>query len=231
MCAERSSLVRQIRADGLQERIYSALRENIVTGNVAPGARLRELDLAAQFGTSQTPVREALRRLAQEGLVISYPRRGSYVAKLSVSEIEDVYSLRGELESWAVRRFVARAKASDFEQLRRHLDGMRQAAAANNPRAFVKADVRFHQKICTGSGSELLTQLWTFVDGRVRGMMLVANALVEPGLSYVAELHEPLLKAIEMRDAETAVALVHDHMHHVWDEIKDKIVEMTLSPS
>ena len=219
--------MRTIRADGLQQRIYSALRSDIVTGKLVPGARLRELDLAAQFGTSQTPVREALRRLAQDGLVMTYPRRGSYVTKLSMGEIEDTYSLRAELESWAVRRFVARAGASDIEQLRRYLDGMRQAAAANSAHAFVRSDIRFHHKICTGSGSELVTQLWSFLDGRVRGMMLVANALVEPGLSYVAELHEPLLRAIEMRDADGAVALVHDHMHHVWDQIKGRIEATT----
>ncbi len=214
-----------VREGGLQEAIYTTLREAITSGTLAPGERLRQLDLARQFGTSQAPVREALQRLTQEGLAVSLPNRGTAVARLSVDEIEEVYVLRAELESLAVRRFIQHATRTDLQKLRRAVKAMQTASRREDQVSFVEADARFHRIICEGSGSALLLQLWMPVDSRVRGMMSVANALFERGLPFVADMHVPILAAIEERDAARADALIREHMHRVWDEIAGKLRE------
>lgn len=221
----------RLRGAGLQEEIYQALRQAILRGALPPGERLRELSLARQFGTSQTPVREALRRLGQEGLVTTFPHRGTFVTRLSPAEVEEVYSLRAELESWAARRFVERAAPADLEALRGHLAAMRAAAARGDPAGVVEADLWFHRALCEGSGSALLVQLWTLIDGRVRGMMPVANLLYAGGLQQVAEIHGPILEALQAGDAAAAEARIRQHMHFVWTEARDKLIRSEPTPA
>lgn len=199
------------------QEIYDRLRAAILSGALAPGARLTELGLARQFGTSQAPVREALRRLEQEGLARAFPRRGTYVTRLSAEEVEEVYSLRAELEAYAVRRYIERADSEALTLPRRLLAELREAAARDDQAAFVEVDLRFHRALCDGPGSALLGQVWSLIDGRVRGMMAVGD-LLSGDLHRIAELHLPLVEAIEARDAPRAATLLRDHLRATWLE-------------
>lgn len=200
-----------------QQEVYARLRAAILSGALAPGARLTELDLARQFGTSQAPIREALRRLEQEGLVRAFPRRGTYVTRLTAPEIEEVYSLRAELEAYAVRRYIERADRDALALPRRLLAELRDAAARDDQAALVEADLRFHRALCDGAGNDLLGQVWSLIDGRVRGMMAVGD-LLSGDLRRIAELHLPLVAAIEARDTTRAEALIREHLRTIWVE-------------
>jgi DNA-binding GntR family transcriptional regulator len=215
----------------LPDAIHAALRDAITIGGLAPGERLRQLDLARHFGTSQAPVREALVRLANEGLVVLSPNRGATVVQLSADEVEQVYSLRAELESWAVHRFLRCAAPAQLHELGGAIEAMQTAAVHNDQVAFVDADRRFHRTLCEGSASELLVELWKHVDSRARGMMSVANALYERGLADVAAMHPPILDALKQRDADRAEALIRNHMHRVWDEIARNLSQGTPTAS
>jgi len=211
-------------AGGLQDEIYTAVRGMIVRGAKPPGERLLELRLADDFGTSQAPVREALRRLAQEGLVVSVPRRGTFVAKPSLAEIEVVYQLRADVESLAIRRFVPRVGDAEIGELYRCLEDMRLAVEEQDHAAGTEADMRFHKAICDGSGSQLLSTTWASIDNRVRGLQAVVAAR-----SYLAtqlvETHEPILRALVRRDAGLAEALMRAHLEEAWSELKDLFAE------
>lgn len=213
----------RLASGGLPDAIYVALRTAITTGALSPGQRLPQLELARQFGTSQAPVREALSRLANEGLVLLQPNRGASVVLLATEEIEEVYSLRSELESWAVRRFARCGTPADLAVLRAAIEHMQRAAAGDDQAAFIEGDRSFHRALCEASGSQLLLQLWRLVDDRVRGMMSVANTLYERGLDHVAAMHAPILDALEQGDTRRAEALIREHMHQVWDQIASKL--------
>lgn len=205
---------------GLQDEIYTGVRRRIVKGVLAPGERLLELKLAREFGTSQAPVREALRRLAQEGLVVSLPRRGTFVAKPSLAEVEDVYLLRAEVESLAVRHFVDRAGDEVIGELYRCLEDMRVANEAHDYAAGSDADMRFHRAICRGSGSSLLESVWATIDNRVRGV----QAIIAPRSAFASRLvekHEPILRALVRRDGHTAEDLLRVHVREAWLELRE----------
>lgn len=197
---------------GLQGEIYDMLKEAIVTGALAPGERLLQLSLAEHFGTSQTPVREALRRLVQESLVEYVPRRGTYVRKPRLSEVEDVYSLRAELEVWAARRFVERASEQDRAALQEHLRGLTKAAAEDDYQRFVDADMRLHEAVCRGSGSSLLFEIWTSVDNRVRGLRAASRSATSRRYPGLVEQHRAIVEALLHGDPETGERLIREHM-------------------
>lgn len=200
-----------------QQEAYERLKAAILAGALAPGARLTELDLARQFGTSQAPIREALRRLEPEGLVRAFPRRGTYVTRLTAREIEEVYSLRAELEAYAVRRYIERADSDALALPRRLFVELRDAAARDDQAAVVETDIRFHRALCDGAGNALLGQVWALIDGRVRGMMAVGD-LLSGDLRRIAQLHLPLVEAIEARDAARAETLIREHLRAIWVE-------------
>jgi DNA-binding GntR family transcriptional regulator len=209
-----------LRTGRLQDSIYSSLREGIMGGLLAPGAHLRQVELANHFGTSQAPVREALQRLTQEGLVVTMAHKGSFVAQLSMTEVEEVYSLRAELESWAVRRLIDRLTDAHLAALREQIAAMDRAAAVDDGPSVSEADARFHGIICRGAESTLLLQVWEPMDSRVRGMMSIANALFDKGLTTVGPSHFPIVEALELRDTELAVVRIHEHMQAAWNRIR-----------
>ena len=214
----------------LSNLLYVELRKAITVGSLVPGQRLLELQLAEQFGTSQGPVREALSRLTQEGLVVSVPRQGTYVAQPSIAEIGEVCSLRAELESWAVRNFVSRATDIDLSELGDLLASMVDAASRGDDSAFVETDVEFHSRICVGSGSELLLPIWSALDGSIRGTMAVSNMIVGQSLKEAAAMHPPILAALRQRDAPAAERLVREHMQLTLDVIQANVPDQGVSP-
>lgn len=197
---------------GLQGEIHDALRDAILTGGLPPGARLLQAPLAEHFGTSQTPVREALRRLIQENLIEYVPRRGAFVRQPERTEVEDVYSLRAELEVWAVHRFPLRATARQRADLRRHLRDLSEAAAADDYQGFVDADMGLHQTICEGSGSRLLVEIWTAMDSRVRGLRTSTRRATRRRYPELATEHQEIVEALLGGDVRAAEKALRAHL-------------------
>lgn len=197
---------------GLQGEIHSTLKAAILGGELAPGFRLLQVPLAQHFGTSQTPVREALRRLVQEKLVEYVPRRGMYVRQPVQAEVEDVYSLRAELEVWAARRFVSRATEEQRAELSRHLDDLATATAADDYQAFIDADMALHETICRGSGSTLLVEIWTAMDNRVRGLRVSTREATRRRYPELAVEHEQIVRALLDGDVDLAERGLRQHL-------------------
>lgn len=201
-----------LKQDSRRHRVAEVLRSRIVSGRLRPGDRLREVELAAQLGTSRAPVREALRQLEQEGLVLSYPYRGTEVLGVSQEEVEEVLvPIRMTLERFAVRHALPTAGDDLFDSLEDCVQQMRRAVAADDLDQLAEGDVRFHETLIAASGHEHSRQLWGTIQPRVRAYFRRdAPAHASPG--QVVDQHVRLLDALRTRDEETADAALVEHV-------------------
>ena len=148
-----------------QGRIHRLLRDMILTGRMAPGARLRETELSVRFGSSRAPLREAIRRLESEGLVRSDFWRGSRVAEYTPGELYELYALRGLIEGYAATLLPADLDAKARARMAEHLDAMALAARDGDWLAVARLDTAWHREIVIASAQPLLLQAWESANG------------------------------------------------------------------
>jgi DNA-binding GntR family transcriptional regulator len=189
-------------------RIRNALLDRILSGHYAPGDRLVELQLAREFGSSQAPVREALRDLETAGLVTIRPRRGSFVNDYRARGQHEIYTVRGALEEAAMRLALPELRDNPGV-VAEHLEGMREAARAGDLDGVIHHSVWFHRVILRAAGNELLLRMWEslHVDIHSRKTLLQPNI----DMHAVAESHAPILAAIVAGDVERACRLSREH--------------------
>jgi DNA-binding GntR family transcriptional regulator len=200
-----------IASSSRREQVADVLRDAITDGTLEPGERLTEIGLSTQFGTSRAPVREALRQLEQEGLVISYPYRGTEVLGVSQEEIEQVLvPVRVTLERFAFVKAAERLTPDDVDRLNALVDDM--ASAAEDPGRLADDDVAFHKTVMTLSGQPHCLQIWSSLQPRVKAYFR-RDAAYYDDPRVVAEQHRELLRALESRDAAVLEAAVTDHIH------------------
>lgn len=193
------------------ERVYQALREQIFAGTLAPGARLVELQLAAQFDVSRTPVREALKRLTAEGLVSLDSARGMVVRDLDPREVEQIYLIREVLEGLAARLAVHAATAAEVGKLHLLMDMMEESARNQRWEVVVQANLKFHEVLLAASGNERLCSMARSLQDFVWRFSSVAftnHARVEKVLTE----HRAIVAALEAGDADRAETLARQHM-------------------
>jgi DNA-binding GntR family transcriptional regulator len=192
-------------------RIQNALLARILNGRYAPGDRLVELQLAREFGSSQAPVREALRELENTGLVTIRPRRGCFVNDYHAKAQHEIYDVRGALEEAAVRLAMPRLHAS-VAALTEHLQGMRVAARDADIDAMAHHSAWFHRVIMQAADNELLLRIWESlrVESHSRKTLLQPNI----DMFAVAESHAPILAAIAAGDTELACRLSREHQQY-----------------
>ena len=186
------------------------LREAIVSGQLPPGGRLIQERLAQELGISRTPLREALLRLEQQGLVASAGRRGLAVASLSPEIVLDTMDVRGNLDTLAARWAVERMSTRELSQLRGVHERARRCIVDWQPEAWLSANIEFHLHIVRGAHSPPLERAMPV--GRMPVRLLVSNAYFEHGQAQVdfAE-HQQILEALEARDPERVVAATEVH--------------------
>src|SRR5437763_14341379 len=164
----------------LWQRVYDHLRGEILDGRLEPGAELAEVALSEQLGVSRGPLREAISRLAAEGLVTVRPRRGAVVRSLSEAEFLELYQVREALERMAVKLAVPRLTAEQFEELASLNEEMEAHAAGNKVEVFFEANLAFHARLLEASGNKKLEELYRqLVDQlgryRLRSLTLRGN--------------------------------------------------------
>lgn len=189
-------------------RIRGALIERIVSGHYRPGERLVELQIAREFGSSQAPVREALRDLETAGLVTIRPRRGSFVNDYHARAQLEIYYARGALEEAAARLAVPRMNG-DVASLTRHLEGMREAARTHDIEAVILHSVEFHRAILRAAGNELLLKMWESLHVEIHTRKTVLQPNID--LFGAAESHKPIVDAFAAGDVELACRLSREH--------------------
>ncbi len=195
----------------LSEQVLDALRDAILDGDLKPGNTLVETDLATQLGVSRAPLREALRILSAEGLVEAVPYHGTKIRVLTRADIEEIYSLRAALETFAVQRVVRKGDPTVAEQLRAHYDDMLAAAQAGDLKKVNEADRNFHRTLITLSGHGLLLATWNGLYMRVRQVMALLNK-TNRDLKQIAYNHLPIIDAIAAGDEARAMIEIQQHV-------------------
>lgn len=204
----RTEAARTVANEPLSARIRNALLERIVAGHYQPGDRLVELQIARDFGSSQAPVREALRDLETAGLVTIRPRRGCFVNDYHARTQHEIYVARGALEEAAARLAVPRLKG-DVSALAVHLEGMREAARTHDIEAAILHSVSFHRTILEAAANELLLKMWESLHVEIHSRKTILQPNVD--LSAVAESHAPIVDAFAAGDVERACRLSREH--------------------
>jgi DNA-binding GntR family transcriptional regulator len=199
----------QISRAVLSDTVKDRLLEAILDGRYPPGSRIVETRAAREFGTSQAPVREALRDLEALGVVEIAPFRGARVRHPSRGELLEAYVVRAELEALGVRLAVPRLTDEDFEQLATYLAEMHRAAAAGDAVGEASADAAFHGYLIERAGNRTLRRVWGMLEPYSRTYITIAI----PGSDrhLIAERHAPVLEALRARDADRADAAIRHH--------------------
>jgi DNA-binding GntR family transcriptional regulator len=193
------------------EAIYTTLREAILSGILAPGDRLGEVQLANLFRRSRTPVREAILRLESERLTERSSRRGFIVGRITREEVLEVYAVRAVMDGLAARLAAIGILPGEIEHLRWINDQIRQAAAQPDYARMLNLNIDFHEAICRASRNSLLLQFMRQIHDWVR--RFPDTTFSYPGRSATAiEEHEALLRALERRDPEEAERCARSHM-------------------
>ena len=208
----------------LRDVVFNTLREAILKGDLKPGERLMELQLASKLGVSRTPIREAIRMLEQEGLAVTTPRKGAEVAKMTLKDMEDVLEIRDALDELAVR--IACQKISD-EQLKQ-LEDMKElfekSTQTGNVKKIAEADVTFHDVIYEATGNQKLVTLLNNLREQVYRYRVEYIKDPKNYPTLIAE-HEAILESLKNRDVKNAVEAMHVHVANQAEAVKTVIQE------
>ena len=208
----------------LQDHVYNRLRDEILNAEIPPGASLRVLHLAARFGTSQAPIREALRRLTDEGLAVRVPYKGTVAKEARWDEIADIYLLREELEAFAVKRILARRKV-DLTAVRSAQRQLNRAVRTRDPVGILDADLELHHQIMELADSPITLETWSFLIKRQRGVRLTLEREHPAPIDTVVETHETLVRALEAGDPAKAEAAFRHHIRSALEGFAERRLE------
>lgn len=213
MTPERMIPVKLDNYKPLREIVFEHLREAIIGGNLRPGERMMEMQLAEEMGVSRTPVREAIRKLELEGLVIMVPRRGAYVSDLSIKDVAETFEIRSALEALAAGLAADRITPDESEELERILVQIGECIEANDLERSIKLDEEFHNVLYRASRNDRLVQIINNLREQIQRFR--ATSLSTPGrLEAVLFEHTKITEAISDRNAEMAQHLAQEHIEN-----------------
>ena len=195
----------------LRDVVFNTLRQAILKGELAPGERLMEIQLAQKLGVSRTPIREAIRKLELEGLVLMIPRKGAEVAKISEKSLRDVLEVRRSLEELAAELACQRMDAEALKDLEDAQKAFIQAVKSGETMTMAEADEHFHDVIYMGTGNTRLVQILNNLREQMYRYRLEYIKDAEKRQILLVE-HESILRAIRSRHVAEAKEAVRAHI-------------------
>lgn len=208
----------------LRDVVFNTLREAILKGELKPGERLMELQLAAKLGVSRTPIREAIRMLEQEGLAVTVPRKGAEVAKMTEKDMEDVLVIRATLDELAVELACDAITEEQLAKLQQAEKDFEESIASGNLKKIAQADVDFHDAIYHATGnSRLIVMLSNLREQmyRYRVEYLKDNSKYPDLMSE----HQAITESIRARDKTLAAGVMKKHVLNQAETVKSRIRE------
>jgi len=195
----------------LREAVCEALRDAIRKGILEPGERLMEVQVAEELGISRTPVREAIRKLEQEGYVIMMPRRGTYVSDVSESDIKEIFEIRSALEALATGLAARRIEQEELETLQSMLFEIEGYIKQNDIEKIVETDIKFHGLLYQVSRNERLVNIISNLKEQLARFRTLSMSY--PGRLYeTLEEHSEMVEAIANGDVSAARDAAEHHM-------------------
>ena len=214
------ALTRSVLADQVKERLLEA----ILDGSYPPDSRIVETAVAKELGTSQAPVREALRGLEALGIVEITPFRGARVRRLDTAELLEAYVVRSAIEVLGARLAMARLTDDDVAELLAIGEQMRRTADAGDGRALAIVDASLHEKLIQLSGNGTLLRVWRSLEPMSRTYITLVGPGSDP--QWSASLHDPILDAIQARDTEAVVRAIESHFDEVRERLAGHLAEV-----
>ncbi len=216
MAPRRSKQTPSENSDGivrrpLSEQLASALRQMIVAGEVEPGERLQEAELSARFGVSRTPLREALKVLATEGLVTLAPNKGATVTSLTPEEVAETFPVMGALEALAGELAARAATDADISELQALHAELRQHFAARDLARYFATNQTFHARILATARNTVLAEMTQQLAGRVAGARYRVT-MTDAQWARAMDEHEAMMVALVARDAATLGRIMRQHV-------------------
>ncbi|WP_138751231.1 GntR family transcriptional regulator [Paenibacillus sinopodophylli] len=197
--------------NSISEQVSTAIKKEILSGELQPGARLLVLEIAKKFNISQAPVREALERLKSDGYITGVPNKGSVVSTITSKEIKDIFELREIIEGFAVRKSMERLNEDDFQYLERITRQMHAAHEQEDILAILELDMEFHGFFYKRCDNHMIMELWTRMRMKVMRFMAISNR--HYSTEGLADWHLRLVDVLRTGDTELAEQIFIEHMH------------------
>lgn len=202
----------------LSSEVTRALREAILSGAYQPGDHLTEAQIARELHVSHGPVREALRELEAEELIVIEAHRGAFVKAFTADDVREIYSMRSALETAMVKLAIERVTKDDLAELDRLIEQMRQAARDEDRDGLIELDLEFHRRLCELSNHRRLYDAWRRLASPIRLFLTMAIPTYLP-LRDAAESHPPIVRALRRHDAEAATTYMERGVGQVGERI------------
>lgn len=206
-----SDIMYDIDRNSLSDRVYYHIKDLILSGELRPGEKVSEEKIATRFGVSRTPIREALKRLEEYGLVRIKPRAYAEVVSLQPDEAEDVSNVRAALEVLAVELLAERGTEDDFDAIANLADQCDERLAADDIAGTFEKDSDFHLEIARRTRNPHLCEIFEKLDSKVQMLRLVLH-LPHDRLRTFVHQHQGIVSALRQRDAEQAHLLMRRHI-------------------
>jgi DNA-binding GntR family transcriptional regulator len=201
----------------LRDQVMQAIRAAISSGELRPGDRINESQIAERMKVSKAPVREALRLLENSSLVSTIPNKGSFVAKLGVQDTCDIFGIRSAAEHLAVSLVIDHRNLEVLDEMQAAVEEMRKAELQGNIERVSQADHSFHELLVTHSGNQRLVRIWKEMDDLMK-MLRLHEDLHAIRLTGAVE-HEIILEAIRNGDKARARSLLEDHIRGAREQL------------
>ncbi len=208
----------------LRDVVFQSLRDAIIAGDLPAGERLMETQLAEKLGVSRTPIREAIRRLETEGLVVMVPRKGAQVAPFTKKDIQDVLEVRASLEALATKLACTRADDLEFMKLQIVLKEYEFAVRDHDIDMMIQKDVEFHDIIFAATKNDRLIQMSSNIREQVQRYRIAYLKKVDDGERVLQE-HAAILEAIQQGNVDGAAELATEHINTQLESILNYIEE------
>lgn len=197
----------------LKNLAYESIKTAIVKGDLSPGERLLESEIASQMGISRGPVREAIRQLDQEGLTYSHPHRGTVVLEMNTEETEKVFvPTRRLIETFVAENAYQSLTEEDYANLEAIIDQMESAYQDDNLYNLTDLDMKFHSYLVEHTASPTICALWNNVTARIHSRLLL-QGIVKESLNVVANEHREYLECIKAHDVEKIAQHLESHIY------------------
>jgi DNA-binding GntR family transcriptional regulator len=211
-----------IKTNSLADQVWDLLKISIIKGELKPGDRILELEVAKKYNVSQAPVREALLRLKKEGFVVHYPHKGTFVSNISRRNIDEIYSFRQAVEPLAIERAMCNISNDDVNKLEKLYSQMCKAGENNDLEELNRIDVAFHTHIYKLADHDFMFNIWQDLSSASNRIWYLTNQIYFDNLDQVAKLHLPILEAIHQRDTEKCIEAFKAHIQYTWNKIKNE---------
>ena len=213
-----------VESKAIATHVYQQLRQAIRLGQLKPGERLVDAELADALRVSRATVREALRLLESKGLVVSKHRRGMYVTEFTADDLRDICNFRSLLETHAARMGARSITEEELAELERLIGEIYDAATRQDFEGIVDLDLRFHLAICHFARSKRLLETWLSMETMLRAFLLLKYALYDDS-GLIAASHQPIVDALREGDAERAVHELTIHIANTAERVLTSLEE------